>query len=49
MSAPSPDPPTIRFVDVDGIRLRTAVRGGGPELTLRATRADIRVRKPEGK
>jgi poly(3-hydroxyalkanoate) depolymerase len=34
VSAPSPDPPTIRFVDVDGIRLRTAVRGGGPPLLL---------------
>jgi poly(3-hydroxyoctanoate) depolymerase len=34
VSAPSPDPPTIRFVDVDGIRLRTSVRGGGPPLLL---------------
>jgi poly(3-hydroxyalkanoate) depolymerase len=34
VSAPSPDPPTIRFVDVDGVRLRTAVRGGGPPLLL---------------
>ena len=30
-------------------RVTGPVRGGGPELTLRATRADIRVRKPEGK
>ncbi|HEY6748145.1 MAG TPA: alpha/beta hydrolase [Mycobacteriales bacterium] len=34
MSAPSPDQPTIRFVDVDGIRLRTSVRGCGPPLLL---------------
>jgi poly(3-hydroxyalkanoate) depolymerase len=34
VSAPSPDQPTIRFVDVDGIRLRTSVRGGGPPLLL---------------
>jgi len=34
VSASSPDRPTIRFVDVDGIRLRTAVRGGGPPLLL---------------
>ena len=30
-------------------RVTGTVRGGGPELTLRATRADIRVRKPDGK
>jgi hypothetical protein len=30
-------------------RVTGAVRGGGPELTLRATRGDIRVRKPDGK
>jgi len=30
-------------------RVSGAVRGGGPELTLRATRGDIRVRKPDGK
>jgi poly(3-hydroxyoctanoate) depolymerase len=34
VSAPSPDQPTIRFVDVDGIRLRTSVRGGGLPLLL---------------
>ena len=34
MSAPSPDQPTIRIVDVDGIRLRTSVRGQGPPLLL---------------
>ena len=30
-------------------RVTGAVRGGGPTLTLRATRGEIRVRKPEGK
>jgi poly(3-hydroxyoctanoate) depolymerase len=39
VSAPSPDPaapdqPAIRFVDVDGVRLRTSVRGSGPPLLL---------------
>jgi poly(3-hydroxyalkanoate) depolymerase len=34
VSAPSPDQPTIRFVTVDGIRLRTSVRGQGPPLLL---------------
>jgi poly(3-hydroxyalkanoate) depolymerase len=39
VSAPSPDPAapdraTIRFVDVDGVRLRTSVRGSGPPLLL---------------
>ena len=34
MSARSPDQATIRFVDVDGIRLRTSVRGSGPPLLL---------------
>src|SRR5512132_215470 len=34
VSAPSPDQPTIRFVDVGGIRLRTSVRGQGPPLLL---------------
>jgi poly(3-hydroxyalkanoate) depolymerase len=34
VSAPSPDQPTIRFVDVDGVRLRTSVRGSGPPLLL---------------
>jgi poly(3-hydroxyalkanoate) depolymerase len=30
----SPDRATIRFVDVDGVRLRTSVRGTGPPLLL---------------
>ena len=34
MSAPSPDRATIRFVDVDGVRLRTSVRGSGSPLLL---------------
>ncbi|HEX6677930.1 MAG TPA: alpha/beta fold hydrolase [Actinomycetes bacterium] len=34
MSAPSPDQPTIRFVAVDGVRLRTSVRGSGRPLLL---------------
>jgi poly(3-hydroxyalkanoate) depolymerase len=32
--APSPDGRTIRFVDADGVRLRTSVRGSGPPLLL---------------
>jgi pimeloyl-ACP methyl ester carboxylesterase len=34
VSAPSPDRAVIRFVDVDGVRLRTAVRGSGSPLLL---------------
>jgi poly(3-hydroxyoctanoate) depolymerase len=34
VSAPSPGQPTIRFVDLDGVRLRTSVRGQGPPLLL---------------
>ena len=34
MSVRSPDPATIRFVDVDGVRLRTSVRGSGPPLLV---------------
>jgi poly(3-hydroxyalkanoate) depolymerase len=34
VSAPSPDRQEIRFVEVDGIRLRTSVRGCGPPLLL---------------
>ena len=34
MSAPSPDRQQIRFVEVDGVRLRTSVRGSGPALLL---------------
>lgn len=34
MSERSPDQATIRIVDVDGVRLRTSVRGTGPALLL---------------
>jgi poly(3-hydroxyalkanoate) depolymerase len=34
VSAPSPDQQLIRFVEVDGVRLRTSVRGCGPPLLL---------------
>jgi poly(3-hydroxyalkanoate) depolymerase len=34
VSARSSDEPTIGFVDVDGVRLRTSVRGSGPPLLL---------------
>jgi poly(3-hydroxyalkanoate) depolymerase len=34
VSAPSPDHQQLRFVTVDGIRLRTSVRGQGPPLLL---------------
>jgi poly(3-hydroxyoctanoate) depolymerase len=34
VSAPSPEQPAIRFVDVDGVRLRTSVRGSGRPLLL---------------
>jgi poly(3-hydroxyoctanoate) depolymerase len=32
--APSPNGRTIRFVDADGVRIRTSVRGTGPPLLL---------------
>jgi poly(3-hydroxyalkanoate) depolymerase len=34
VSAPSPDGASIRFVDVDGVRLRTSIRGAGPPVLL---------------
>jgi poly(3-hydroxyalkanoate) depolymerase len=34
VSAPSPDPAGIRFIDVDGVRLRTSIRGSGPPVLL---------------
>jgi len=34
VSAPSPDQPVIRFLDVDGVRLRVSIRGDGPPLLL---------------
>jgi len=40
---------TLKAADEHDQRVTGAVRGGGAALTLRATRADIRLRKPEGK
>ena len=35
VSAPSPDSePRIRYVDIDGVRLRTSLRGAGPPLLV---------------
>jgi poly(3-hydroxyalkanoate) depolymerase len=34
VSAPSPDRQQIRFLEIDGVRLRTSVRGQGPPLLL---------------
>jgi poly(3-hydroxyalkanoate) depolymerase len=34
VSAPSYEPPTIRFIDAGGVRLRTSVRGSGRPLLL---------------
>jgi poly(3-hydroxyalkanoate) depolymerase len=34
VSAPSPDGAAIRFIEVDGVRLRTSVRGTGPPVLL---------------
>src|SRR5947208_92718 len=34
VSAPSPESAAFRFVDVDGVRLRTSVRGSGPPMLL---------------
>src|SRR4030095_5888310 len=44
VSAPSPEPPTIRFVDVDGLRLRTSVRGSGRPLLSASTWPPLRAR-----
>ena len=47
MSAPSPDPATIRFVDVDGVRLRTSVRGSGtPVLLVTGLGASLDLAEP---
>jgi hypothetical protein len=40
---------TLKAADEHDQRVTGAIRGGGATLTLRATRADIRLRKPEGK
>ena len=47
MSAPSPERPTIRLVDVDGIRLRTSVRGvGRPLLLITGLGASLELARP---
>jgi len=40
---------TLKPQEDGDARINGAVRGGGPTLSLRATRGDITVRKPEGK
>ena len=40
---------TLKAQEDGDSRVNGAVRGGGPTLSLRATRGDITVRKPEGK
>jgi poly(3-hydroxyoctanoate) depolymerase len=47
VSAPSPDQPTIRFVEVDGVRLRTSVRGSGrPLLLITGLGASLELARP---
>jgi poly(3-hydroxyoctanoate) depolymerase len=47
VSAPSPDQPTIRLVDVDGVRLRTSVRGSGrPLLIITGLGASLDLAEP---
>lgn len=47
MSAPSPDQPTIRFVEVGGVRLRTSVRGvGRPLLLITGLGASLELARP---
>jgi poly(3-hydroxyalkanoate) depolymerase len=48
VSAPSPDDePRIRYVDVDGVRLRTSVRGtGSPLLVLTGIGASLELSAP---
>jgi pimeloyl-ACP methyl ester carboxylesterase len=47
VSAPSPDQPTIRLVDVDGVRLRTSVRGSGrPLLIITGLGASLELAEP---
>jgi poly(3-hydroxyalkanoate) depolymerase len=48
VSAPSPDQPRIRFVEVDGLRLRTSVRGTGhpPLLLLTGIGASLELSAP---
>jgi poly(3-hydroxyalkanoate) depolymerase len=47
VSAPSPDQPTIRLVDVDGVRLRTSIRGSGrPLLIITGLGASLDLTEP---
>ena len=47
VSVPSPDHPTIRYVDVDGVRLRASVRGTGfPLLVLTGIGASLELSAP---
>jgi poly(3-hydroxyoctanoate) depolymerase len=47
VSAPSPEQHTIRFVDVDGVRLRTEVRGSGsPLLLITGLGASLELARP---
>jgi poly(3-hydroxyoctanoate) depolymerase len=47
VSAPSPDHPAIRYVDVDGVRLRASVRGTGfPLLVLTGIGASLELSAP---
>jgi poly(3-hydroxyoctanoate) depolymerase len=47
VSAPSPDQPRIRFVTVDGVRLRTSVRGvGRPLLLVTGLGASLELTRP---
>jgi poly(3-hydroxyalkanoate) depolymerase len=47
VSAPSPDRATVRLVDVDGLRLRTSVRGSGrPLLIITGLGASLDLAEP---
>lgn len=46
MSARSPDRAVIRFVDVDGVRLRTSVRSSGPPLLITRLGASLDLAAP---
>jgi hypothetical protein len=46
VSAPSPDQQQIRFVEADGVRLRTSVRGQGPLLLITGLGASLDLAEP---